>query len=309
MFSKEIMNIRKNLDYKNTKLYLLEKTSDICGFFYFAEKICFLCKSEANNTIGEVTEYLEYKPYIYISSVENNSSFETGRYDILMLKEKEKNDLVGMFIGFCRAFAVDPVVSFYEFVHSIIVLFNPTKKEAYLNCIGTYGELSFIKIMYDKGFNISSYWHKKGVYSKYDFSLEKINIEIKTSVKDNTIFKIKHNQLFNSEPNYIGLVSINESGDNGTSLKELAEYFKAEKVFSDNLMFQIALANELKKSIDKDLYDKKFICTGIYCFDTNKIDTINNIPFCVSDVNYDYDFDLTESFNIDRMISIITKKV
>ena len=309
MFSKEILNIKKNPDYNSTKLYLLEKSSDRCGFFYFDEKICFLCKSEANSTIGEITEYLEYKPYINILSVENNSSFETGRYDILLLKEKDNVDLVGMFIGFCRTFAADPVVSFYEFVHSIIVLFNPTKKEAYLNCIGTYGELAFIKIMCEKGFNISSYWHKKGVYSKYDFSLEKINIEIKTSEKDNTIFKIKHNQLFNSEPNYIGLVSIKESGDNGTSLKELVDYFKNEKVFSDNLLFQIALANELKKNIDKDAYEKKFICTDIYCFDAKEIDTIKNIPFCISEVNYDYDFDLTESFNIDKMISIITHRV
>ena len=309
MFSKEIINIRKNHDFNNTKLYLLEKNSDRCGFFYFDDKICFLCKSETNNTIGEVTEYLEYKPYIFISSIENNSSFETGRYDILMLKEKDNADLFSMFIGFCRTYAADPVVSFYEFVHSIIVLFNPTKKEAYLNCIGTYGELSFIKMMYEKGFNISSYWHKKGAYSKYDFSLEGINIEIKTSEKDNTIFKIKHNQLFNNDPNYVGLVVIKESGDNGISLKELVDFFKTEKVFSNNLLFQIALANELSKNIDKDAYEKKFICTDIFCFNAKDVDTIRDIPFCISNVEYDYDFDLTESFNIDKMISIINHRV
>lgn len=247
MFSNEINRIRCSEDYDSSKLYMLEKNSSKCGLFYFDEKICFLCKTDIGNTVGEVTSFLEFKPYMHILSVENNSSFESGRYDVLILKEKENDELIDFFVGFCRTFAADPVLSFYDFVHSIIVLFQPSQSQGHLNCIGLFGELFFLKNCFLKGVNLATFWHKKGVNSKYDFSLKNFNIEIKTSVKENTVFMIKHNQLFNKEENYIGLVSIKESGNSGISLKELVNYFQKDKNFSGNLLFQIALAKELRK--------------------------------------------------------------
>ncbi len=309
MFLNEIDKIRCNEDYESSKLYMLEKISSKCGLFYFDEKICFLYKTETCNSMGEVTSFLEFKPYMHILSVENDASFETGRYDVLILKEKENNELILSFVGFCRTFAADPVLSFYDFVHSIIVLFQPSQSQGYLNCIGLFGELFFLKTCYLKGVNLTTFWHQEGINSKYDFSLKDFNIEIKTSEKDNTIFKLKHNQLFNNEENYIGLVSIKESGNSGISLKELVDYFQKDKVFSCNLLFQIALAKEIKKEIDIELYEKKFICSDIYCFNSKDIDTINNIPFCISDLIYNYDFDLTESFNINEMITLIKSSI
>ena len=196
-------------------------------------------------------------------------------------------------------------ISLEEFVTSIIDLFQLTRRQSLLDCIGLLGELIVLRVMFEKGVDLSPYWHLSGHYSKYDFSTPSINLEIKSSTSDSTTFKIKHSQIFNSEHNYVLLVSLRKTDHSGYSIDSLSSFFKNNKPFSTNVRFIISLEKELKKQSDPNMITSKYELVGIYCFDVDKLNTITNIPFNISDVSYDYDFDLAESNTLDDLRTIL----
>ena len=297
----------KNKVSSNERIYLLEKISQNCGFFLFDTKLCFVTSSNNSNIKPVSTSYLDFIPDTEISSVENDPSFEKGFYDFLVLKECNDEEIVTSFIRFCDLYGKNPSIPFDEFISSIIDLFQLPKEQSRLDCIGLIGELLFIKVLFDHNVDLSNYWHIKGQFSKYDFSLPCFNIEVKSSTGESTIFKIKHSQIFNNEKNIICLVTIHKTDTNGYSLLDLVKYFKETTPFSSNLRFLIALDKELKKEIDPDLCRTNFMLKEIYCFDTSSLQTISNIPFNISNIHYDYDFDLSESFNVKELVNLLNK--
>ena len=55
--------------------------------------------------------------------------------------------------------------------------------------------------------DISQYWHRNGVLSKYDFSNGDNFIEIKSNSNGSDIAIIKHDQIFEVSDGYLVLVS------------------------------------------------------------------------------------------------------
>ena len=225
-----------------------------------------------------------------------------------MLKTDDK-DLIASFVALCRAYVKDGSVSFNDFIVGMIDLFQLPKRESKLNAIGLFGELYLIKTIFDNyKVDFTSGWHLSGAFSIYDFSFAKFNLEIKTSTADSTSYLIKHSQLFNENKNYIGLVRLEKVDKGGMCLNELIEIMKNESPFAENVRFQIALQKELKKSFDIDVLEDRYNYKTAYFFENNKLDTIKQIPLCITEIEYRYDFDVTESFSLNDFIEEILRK-
>ena len=285
------------------KIFLLEKLTKNAGFFTFDNNLAFVTTSLTNQKSSITTKYVEFIPNTEITSVFNYPSFDKGFYDFLILKEREDDQTIESFIKLCDLYAKNPTIPFDEFIASIVDLFQLTRAGSILDCIGLFGELILLKKLFENGIDLTQYWHLSGTYSKYDISLPKLNIEVKTSVTDSTSFKIKHSQIFNGDNNIIALVSIRTSEMTGASLEETVNFFKTTRPFCENLRFIISLEKELQKKIEPDTFRKRFSLNDIYYFDCAKIATIEEIPYNISNVTYDYSFDLSESFDINELIN------
>ena len=290
------------------KIFLIEKLTRDAGFFVYNGNLSFVVKNSQQNRNSINTKFVEFIPSLEIISVANYPSFERGNYDFLVLKEKENEEIIDSFINICSLYINNPIISFNEFIQSIVDLFQLTRQQGYLDCIGLFGELLFLKTMYENGIDFSNYWHLSGIFSKYDISLSELNLEVKTSVNESTTFRIKHSQLFNGDKNIVVLISIRNTELGGESLETITRYFKNTKPFSDNLRFFIALEKELQKKIEPDMFCKRFSLVNICFFDCNRISTLKSIPYNISDVVYDYTFDLNDSFDLNDLKKMYLKK-
>ena len=288
--------------FSENSAFLLEKISNDCGFFAFNRHLCFVIKSGKSKKQSVSTNYVDFVPETEINSIDNDPSFERGKYDFLILKEQEDEELIESFIKLCDLYGKNPSMAFDEFISSIIDLFQLPRKQNYLDCIGFLGELIVLYSFYDKKINLSSYWHLSGPFSKYDISLKTLNIEVKSSTSNSTTFKIKHSQLFNNENNFVALVSLRKTESSGFCLEQMVHFFKNTVPFSSNLKFQIALEKELQKQIEPDMFKLHFELNGLFFFEANKLQTITGIPLNISEISYDYDFDLSDSIDLSEFI-------
>lgn len=300
-----IRSIKQTSNFRSDRVFLIEKIDGKNGFFLFEDKLTFARLSETNSGTNLATSMLDYFPCVNLKSVENDPSFQEGYFDFLVLKTDD-SDLIASFVALCRAYVKDGSVSFNDFIVGMIDLFQLPKRESKLNAIGLFGELYLIKVIYDScKKDFTNGWHLSGAFSRYDFSFTKFNLEIKTSTADSTNYLIKHSQLFNDSKNYIGLIRLERVDTVGTSLKELIETMKNESPFAENVRFQIALQKELKKSFDVDVLEDRYNYKSAYFFESDKLDTIGQIPFCITEIEYRYDFDITDSLSLEEFIDEI----
>lgn len=307
MFQK-ISLIKKSPNYLKERVYLLDKKTDANGFFLFNGMLTFAQKVDYSKESILSTEYLDYYPSLNVKSIENDSSFEEGFYDFLYLKSEDA-DLMINFITLCNAYLKDSTVSFGEFIRGMIELFQLPKRESKLNTIGLFGELSLIKNTYINHLvDLTKGWHLSGAYSRYDFSFGNNNLEVKTTTNDSTNYLIKHSQLFNGGNNYICLIRIEKVDSGGDSLKDLIYEMQNSSPFCNNIKFQIALSKELKKTFDSDTLNERFVFKDAFFFHNSKLETIKNIPSCISEIEYRYDFDVSESVDEKVFLTDVFKK-
>lgn len=288
---------------ENGKLYLLEKPCDGFGFFY-QDGVVYFAKNSSDSSSGESvgTSCLDINLGVRITSDEENSSFKTGCYDMLAFKDDLKTSKFDVFYKICSSYAHDSnKLEFSEFFRTLVDLFNKPKDEIQRNLIGLIGELMFMKKIYeDFGANASNNWHLCGSNSKFDFSFQKFNVEVKTSTNENMTFLLKHSQIFNNQKNYVCVISIIETGE-GDSVGSLVDYFSNNVPFRNNVKFQIAIQKELARVADKKDKERRFVLDTIEVFDCSKLKTIENIPGCISNVQYDYNFSETNSIDVSDL--------
>lgn len=297
----EIIN---KMNFENGKLYLIDSPNNNYGFFYQDQIVYFGKKSDSSSKdICSIdTQYLDLNAYVFISSVTENNSFESGRYDLLSFKGELEDQYFDVFYNICLAFAQDKALSFVEFFSSLVEIFQKPKDGQYKNLIGLIGELMFIKNAYEKtGIDISDNWHLCGINSKFDFSFNDFNIEIKSTTKSEQKFLLNYNQVFNNQNNFVGVVSIIETGE-GESLKSLYNYFLGEQKFSKNVKFQIALSKEMIRVTDKKERLRSFAIDSIELYSVKDMETITYIPSCISNVTFDYDFTDTPKYKVEDII-------
>lgn len=288
---KSLLTIINESQFENEKLYLLESKNGKHGFFYYNGEIYFGTTSVKNNSNPPlVTNKLELHFNIRINSIVKNQTFESGELDLIKYKGDISDTAFDIFYKICNNYSEDQNdMSLFEFFTILQGLFEQ-EVSGFTNLIGTIGELILIREVYEKyKKNISDGWHRVGNYSKFDFTFDNFNIEVKTTVKDEMTYSIKHSQLFNSQKVYIAIISLIETGTNYT-LNNLISYFTNNVVFNKNIKFQIALSKELMKIKNPSDLDRGFSLKGYSVLDKDELETIGNIPSMISNINYNYDF-------------------
>ena len=253
----QINKIKIENDFSKNQLYLVELINKESGFLLGKGKLYFVIKSKKNKIESINTSYLSLKTKIYINTIENSPSFEPNDYDILMYNTDNDETYLEPFIDLCTMYINSQTkIEFIDFFYSLLKLFEPNKESSFTNLIGMFGELYFIKMIWSKyNCSLADNWHNSlGSNDKYDFSFDHFNFEIKTSLKKDMIFSIKHSQIFNKKKNYISIINI-DNDNSGFSTKDLYDYFKNNKPFSNNIDFMIKLEKEKRKVISKETSD------------------------------------------------------
>jgi len=307
MVREKIKEIVSKEAYNPEYLYLIKLISPDSAFLYCNGIVYFAVKS--NNSQGDSidTNVLSLKSNISKNTVENNPSFIPGCYDLLIFKGDVESDLFDSFIELCEAYVINnTAMNLVDFFYALLSMFQMPKEQSFVNLIGCFGELIVIKEFYEKfNLNICSNWHSgDDTFDKYDFSFNELNMEVKSTIKDNLIFKIKHSQIFNDKNNYVMVVNL-ESDNSGFSMKDLYNYFKKNNDFANNLGFMIKLEKEKKKFSMNDFNEKKLNLLNYHIYCNKDLETIKNIPQCINLVEYYYDFIGQKEIEIETFINSI----
>lgn len=277
----------------NDTLYLLEKVSDGSGFFTLNGNILFLVQNTEECVSQNIkTEYLHLESNVHISAFATSvQSFENGFYNYIELfisDSDEQVENIKAFVNICSSYASQPEeIDFTLFFDSLVTLFQLPPEQEYKNLVGLYGELCVIKYFYDNfKLDISSYWHTDGINSKIDIVTPNINIEVKTTTIEQSIYKLKHSQLFeNNVETYLAAVSITEN-NSGISLCELIEDMLDNHDYCNNLSFALNLEVEKRKVSPNEAKSRRFFFRNIKLFNSKEICPFTLVPEIVSDLSY-----------------------
>lgn len=299
-----IQKVRDSQEDNN--LYLVEKLSDVAGFFVSNKKLLYIVKNnETHVNLNTKTEYLEMNTNVDILSVKDFQQFRTGKYNILRFINSQSDKELESFINLCKAHAeYMNSANFVEFFNSLIDIFQIPNEQSFKNVVGLYGELSTIKYIYDTyKVDITPYWHSDGSSSKYDFSLQNFNLEIKTTSSKHKMIEIKHYQIFNSDSNILCTVSLSNAKQGKTIIELISELNQYKDAFK-NINFAINIEKELKRISQNEIENQRFIMTEIDFYNCNEINPFASLPNNIEDLIYK--IDLANSKNID--LSNLLKK-
>jgi hypothetical protein len=302
---KEVLNKVKNEELN--LIYLVESVDEDCGFFLHENKFLFASKNKDNEKLKEInTNYLSMKTKTHIDVVTNEPTFEAGEYNLLYFNHSIEDERLGLFINLSELYSeIKDKISFVNFFEQMQSLFQSSTEKNKKSLVGILGELYFIIKMFYLGHDLSNSWLTTGKYSKYDFVLEDIKMEVKTTSSTNPIFKIKHDQVFSNGNVYIITVLISED-NSGLSIMELVEKIKEINTFKENFSFMAKLNSILfKMEDDLETKNKKYSLTEINIYDADSLHKIDNIPGNVFNLVYDYNFITEESMEINVFSKIL----
>lgn len=288
----------------DNKIYLLESLSVTSGFFVYNEIPMFLvCDiSGLNKNTSIKTNFIEMETYVGIKSIENTNSFDSGYYNILRFVGNFESNEFFSFVELCTIYSKNiKEISFINFFHAMLELFQLPTEQNFKDVLGLYGELKFLEYMKNNfGKDFTQFWHLSGNYSKFDISTNLCNFEIKTSILDN-IVTIKHNQLFNDHNNYLVTI-ICEKYDSGETLSELLE--KNSEIFT-SLSFVLKLKKELLKIRPTDIKTMRFFVNEIHFYKGDIINPFVTIKTCIKDLSYKYDLSNQQELTIDEIKTLV----
>lgn len=305
----KLRTIALNNKFKSNIIYLLYKITNKTGFFYYDNKIMYMIKNDQEISYKSFdTSTLSLRCNIKITNIEDDSSFQKGNYNIIIFNSDIKTEEFVAFVSLCELYSKNiPDIKFDDFFFQLSRIFQIPKEESFNNLIGFFGELIFIWEIYNKyGICLAEYWHVNGSNDIYDFGFKTFNCEIKTTLNDENIFKIKHKQLFNSDTNYIIINNIYES-PTGMSIQKIIDFLNEKEIFSSNLKFQMKLEEEKKKCSYKQLSEVTFTKNKSFIYLNKDLETLDYVPQCISDISYNYAFDDEKTINIEDLICEIRK--
>lgn len=271
-------------------IYLLDSLSEDSGFFTSAGKLLYMVRdSYSYLSEGIDTEYLSLQTHIRINSVRNNQTFKDGDYNIIIFKGKKDDSNLEYFIKLCSVYTQSMhELDFKDFFYSLISIFQLPATQNYLNVLGLYGELKIIQLAAEKNVDLAKSWHKNGSYSRFDFSCNGTNLEVKTTVADDLSVTIKHKQLFEISECFLLIVNCDEAED-GETLKELIEAIYKNSIVTNDIEFNINLAKELKRIAYQDYTNVRLKLQWIKIFNASEINPFPVVPDNVESLTYKLD--------------------
>lgn len=286
----------RNIDFDSYpcdgRVYLVYPLSVLGGFYVCnGEPIYATRVGESTWSASAVeTECLQLRLGVGLRVAEGDHLTEIQRFDMIRLTNSHNDKELTAFIDLCTMHAVGNTdLSFEEFFYSLNELFRPLRGQRFINAMGLYGELVLIDAVRESGIDLdlSRYWQLAGEGSKYDFSLEMGNIEVKTGSAQELNIHIKHFQLFNEDTNYLVVVLL-ERVPNGETLEQLADrLIKYESCFT-SFRSQIELTKQLLRVNEKGL-KTAYLVRGIRCYPAEKINFFKDISDRIYDLNYRLD--------------------
>lgn len=277
-------------------VYLIHALTEKSGFFMTEGHLVYMIVNyEGLQYQSLATDYLRLNTDIDITSIRTEQQFPTGRYNALELLPcdgKYNDEMLDSFVNLCVAHAsYGGDSSFIQFFHSLVNLFQYPKEQNLKNLIGLWGELAFLKYIYDlTGRDISKYWHASGSADKYDVSIHSVNIEIKTSKSSDNHVTIKHSQLFNSDRNYLAKVSLEENPAGRTLNQLIVELRGLEDAFC-GLDFALSIEKEKRRISPMEAGRIKLQVQSISLYDAKEINPLPELPATISDLTYKLDVD------------------
>lgn len=309
MFIKdEIDKIRCSENYSIDKYYLVQKINDKAAFFLNNNQLYFVVRAVSLEEKIDKTTYLTLYTHININASQDAGSIENGYYDMLIYNGLIDDPSFQSFYDLCAMFATSEYsISFSDFFDALVKLFSAPKEQNYKNLIGFFGELFLIKEVSEKcNLVIAENWHNSiGTNDKYDFSFKNFNIEVKTTSDETMEFEIKHSQIFNDKLNYLALFNI-QSDNSGYTMSDLFDYFKEHNQFSSNIKFWVKLHTEKLKINQNDFASRKFSIKKLMFYCNRDLNTIGQIPECISKIHYLYNFANKKGCSLEEIFSNIS---
>ena len=297
----------------NGKIYLIDAISEYSGIFCCDGDILYLVRNDEKcQPLSIMTEFLQMSTAVYVQSFDEKRSFPDAEYNIL----KYKGDCiegffenVDSFINLCVAHTnLLKGTSFEQFFYSLISLFQLPREQSFLNLEGLFGELSVLLYVHKYvGEDISSYWHRDGSFSKYDFTLpNKKSIEVKASSQGDKSVEIKHSQLF-SIMQQVCLASVRVIEDNaGSTVEEVIDGLRACPDICNNLQFELSLQKELRRVSPSEVKSKRFVAPSIHFFLNSIINPFPILPDNVEKLEYKLDLSEKEPMLQDEFYRFIS---
>ncbi len=273
---------------------MVHKLSPCSGFFTSQKHLIYMVyNNEGASHQSLATEFLRLNTNIEITAIENNQRFETGRYnviEILPVDASYDDASLNSFINLCVAHTEYMGASaFVKFFYSLANLFQYPKEQKFINLVGLFGELSFLKYasqMMDTDF--SDHWHRSGSTDKYDIALESCNLEIKTTMAVDELVTIKHSQIFNMDRNFLVVVLLEES-NGGITLNQLIAEMQAHAEHFKSFNFALNVEKEKKRVSPIDADTKRFSFKSVAIYDAHIISPFNELPENISGMEYKLD--------------------
>ncbi|MEL7598370.1 MAG: PD-(D/E)XK motif protein, partial [Clostridiaceae bacterium] len=295
-------------DIENSKedntIYLLEKLSDTSGFFVLNKKLMYMEMNLENLSHESInTEFLSLDTNVSIHSIENNNQFDSGYYNVLTYRDSTNTINFEAFVSLCSSYAKNSSeILFNKFFYSLISLFQLPKEQQLKNMYGLYGELKFIEYIYrELNIDISPFWHTGGSNDKYDFVFSKSNFEVKTITSEELLIKLKHAQIFNSDHNYLVVVST-EHNNSGETLTELIQKLQNAKDFCNGYNFNLNIEKEKRRISLAEASSIRLKLLDVLLYETKKLNVFEDIPEEISDLSYKYNLSTIQTDNFESRL-------
>lgn len=220
----------------------------------------------------------------------NEQNADEALFDLIRLTNWNSEREFAAYIELCEMHAhSNTLLTFEEFFYSLEEIFHPNREQSKLNACGLYCELAFMEaasLSVSGDIDPSLFWQRDGSTSKYDFTFPNGNIEVKSSSKDHGVL-IKHDQLFNSDKNYLAAVCI-ERNPGGETLIDLADRLMASECFFQTLESRTELNRRLLQIEPRDL-GKRMKIRFIEVFEEAHINPFDVVTDRVTQLTYRLD--------------------
>ncbi|MEG0034885.1 MAG: PD-(D/E)XK motif protein [Bacilli bacterium] len=285
----KIKNIRENKGYCEDKIYLIEKNNET-GFFLMNEKVAFVCFSKNTKSKNIKTNLLLLQTRVKIISVENNNSFESGYYDLILFNDILESKTFDTFVALCRLLAKKIDYDIISYFFMLVEMFSRSNENSKRNSIGLFGELYFIYNSYKKfGVFIQKNWHINHSSDISDFQFSRFQVEVKTTTRINRKFKLKYDQLILPRNLFLTALNVYKDTPEGMTIEKLIDDILKINEFANDIDFLMKIEIEISKI---DLADKKtrYYVWNEAFFHIDDLNIFKDVPNNITDIQFDYLF-------------------